>query len=157
LLSYGANPDALNDKNETPRSIMEDYSKTKAMEDKAKVFLDLFDKYKDQEPLIPRKEQERRREETLKSAKEEQHVCLTDYPMLRSKRRWTQDHPDYRSGCTEKRPNTGLLDGESRILQYCKEGNFLISKFYIQAIFYENRVLLRSLLVVSHDRKQCFV
>ena len=61
---------------QTPRSIMEDYSKTKAMEDKAKVFFDLFDsksfsiretlpvlsltssldliEYKGKEPLIPR-------------------------------------------------------------------------------------------------------
>ncbi|XP_062522391.1 caskin-1-like [Corticium candelabrum] len=111
LLSYGANPNLENGTKETARTIIEDYMKTKGMEDKAGPFLDLFDEYKDKEPLVPRKEQERRREQALKTPRE-QPVAMKEYPLLKNRKRWTQDHPDYRSDCTGGRPNTCLLDDD---------------------------------------------
>ena len=77
------------------------------------------------------KEQERRREQALKTPREQpvamSRSCmlfvfqflyeflawLEEYPLLKNRKRWTQDHPDYRSDCTGGRPNTCLLDGRS--------------------------------------------
>ncbi|KAI8771735.1 alpha-latrotoxin-Lhe1a isoform X1 [Biomphalaria glabrata] len=105
LLLFQANPDLQNLKKETPRTIASDLPSTQSD--------NILKLLEEQHKLSPRVPKMFSNTDMLESSEINSTVMIAtkNYPELPNDMNWTKNEPMYCSSCTERNPNTQILDG----------------------------------------------
>ncbi|KAH9504838.1 hypothetical protein Btru_062072 [Bulinus truncatus] len=105
LVAFQANPDLQNSNRETPRILA--YELPSLLSQKIAPF------FQDHSLVTPRSPKMINSIELLESAENNNTVftCQKSYPELPNDLTWTKNEPLYCSSCTEKNPNSHILDG----------------------------------------------
>ncbi|XP_059151042.1 uncharacterized protein LOC131937542 [Physella acuta] len=108
LLAFQADPNFPNMKKETPRSLVAQLP-SRVAERMVQIF-------EEQPSKVPRSPQKLERTTTPLTPQERESKWghIKDYPVLPNDLTWTQNRPLFCSSCTEKNPNSHILDGNPR-------------------------------------------